>query len=255
MERAGPGEQIVCADVAREAAPAATAEAKVSAWAVPLSRIRLTVAQRMAQAKRDVPHFYVTAEVDMSEAMRLLASLRRRIEQRISVTHLILKAVTLALAQHPRVNGRWADGAVVLGPEINIGLAVAVEEGLIVPVIHGCEKLSLVEIAREATRLVARAKEGKFSGEELRGATFSVSNLGMLDIEDFAAVITPPQAAVLAVGAVKERPVVRGGQLAIAQTMRVTLSCDHRQLDGVEAGRFLETLKGFLEDPLSLVLP
>ncbi len=219
-----------------------------------LSKMRQTIARRMTEAKRDIPHFYVTAEIDMSAATEMRESIRAMVDDKVTITHLILKAAALALKEHPRVNGRLVDGAVEIGPAVNLGVAVAVEDGLLLPVIHGCERLSIGEIAAEARRLVERARDGHFSGDELKGGTFSVSNMGMLDIEEFSAVINPPQAAILAVGAIKDRAVVRRGQLAVGRTMRVTLSCDHRQLNGVEGGRFLETLKRLLENPVSLVL-
>ena len=261
VQGTGPEGRIVRRDVegaggaeARGPIPPRTPPSTLPAGRVELSKMRRTVAVRMAEAKREIPHFYVTSEIDMGDALRLVESLQKRVQQRVTVTHVILKAVALALAEHPRVNGRWADGAVEIGDAINIGIAVAVEEGLIVPVVHGCERLSLLRLAAEAQAAVGRAREGRPTGDDLIGGTFSVSNMGMLDIEEFSAVINPPQAAILAVGAVKERAVARRGKVVVATTMRVTLSSDHRQLNGIEAGRFLETLKGILENPVALVI-
>ncbi|GIW41342.1 MAG: dihydrolipoamide acetyltransferase component of pyruvate dehydrogenase complex [Candidatus Binatia bacterium] len=253
----GPQGKIVRRDV--EAATGAEAARPVSEGVegrVELSRMRQAIARRMTEAKREIPHFYVTAEIDMTETLRLLEMVKRRVGEhlRITVTHAVLKAVALALVRHPRVNGRWVDGGIVLGSEVHLGMVVALEDGLVVPVIHHCERLSLQEIAAEANRLAAAARQGKFSGDDLRGSTFAVSNLGMFDVDEFAAIIDPPHAAVLAVGAVKPRPVVRGDRLEVARTMRVTLSCDHRQLDGAEAGRFLRTLREILENPVHLVM-
>jgi len=219
------------------------------------SKLRLAVAKQMSASKREVPHFYVTAEVDMSDAARLRAMLAAdSIPERITFTHLIIRALALTLARHPRANASWSDGGIVFHDDINIGIAVAVEDGLVAPVLRGCQDLTLRQIARATTDLVSKAQAGRFSGDELTGGTFSLSNMGMLDIEEFSAVIIPPQAAILAVGSIKDRPVVRDGHLAVAKTMRATLSVDHRVLNGVEAGRFLEDLKSVLEKPVLLIM-
>lgn len=221
-----------------------------------LSKIRRTVARRMTESKRDVPHFYMTAEVDMAECARLKASLAAaRPDAAASYTHLLLRAVAIALEQHPRINARYAgEDAVEFSDGIHLGIAVALEEGLIVPVLHDCQSKDVFTIAEEARALVERVRTGKAGGGDLSGGTFTVSNLGMYPIEEFAAVINPPQAAVLATGAVVERAVVRGGQIVARHTMRVTLSSDHRVIDGAEAAQFLATLKELLENPLRLVL-
>ena len=223
---------------------------------VELTKMRQTIARRMAEAIRDIPHFYVTSEIDMGEAMRLRASLDETgmLSASVTVTHLLLKAVALALQRHPRVNAAWADGAVVFNEAVNIGIATAVDDGLLVPVLKGCERLSLAEVAAAARGLHEKAKGGRFASDEMLGGTFTVSNMGMLDIEEFTAIINPPQAAILSVGAIKPRPVVRGGAIAVGQTMRVTLGCDHRVLNGVEGARFLEELKRMLENPVVLVM-
>jgi len=220
------------------------------------SKLRLAVAKQMTMAKREVPHFYVTAEIDMSEAARLRTQLTTgdAVPERITYTHLIIRALALTLARHRRVNASWSDGGIIYHDDINIGVAVAIDDGLVAPVLRGCQHLSLRQIARTTGDLVSKAQAGRFGGDELTGGTFSLSNMGMLDIEEFSAVIIPPQAAILAVGAIKDRPVVRDGHLAVAKTMRATLSVDHRILNGVEAGRFLEDLKGVLEKPVLLVL-
>jgi pyruvate dehydrogenase E2 component (dihydrolipoamide acetyltransferase) len=222
----------------------------------PLSKLRQTVAKQMVASKRDVPHFYVTAEIDMSEAARLRASISASglVTARVTFTHLMMRALALVLQRHPRVNASWSEGGVIYHDDVNIGVAVAVEDGLVAPVVRGCQHLSLRAIAQATNDLVEKAQAGRFGGEALTGATFTLSNMGMLDVEEFSAVITPPQAAILAVGAIKERPVVRGGQITAAKTVRVTLSVDHRVLTGVEAARFLEDFKRVLENPLALVL-
>ena len=221
-----------------------------------LSKIRRTVARRMAESKREVPHFYMTADIDMSECARLKTSLAAaRPDVSVSYTHLLLRAVALALGEHPRINARFApEDAVEFSHGIHLGVAVALDEGLIVPVLHDYESKDVFTIAEEARALVGRVRAGKAEGGDLSGGTFTVSNLGMYPIEEFAAVINPPQAAVLAVGAVAERAVVRDGELTARPMMRVTLSSDHRVIDGAEAAQFMKTLKEMLEAPLRLVL-
>ena len=222
----------------------------------PFSRMRATIAKRMSDSMREAPHFYVTCEIDMSEAVRLRAALKAsdRVRADVTYTHFIIKAVAIALERHPRINASYAEDSRELKAEINIGVAVSLDDGLIVPVLHDCNKLSLLDIAAQANALVERARAGKPTGEDLSGGTFTISNMGMLPIEHFTAIINQPQGAILAVGAIKERPVVRSGQLAIAHTMMVTLSSDHRILDGVTSGQFLTELKGLLENPVGLMV-
>jgi pyruvate dehydrogenase E2 component (dihydrolipoamide acetyltransferase) len=216
-----------------------------------LGKIRRTTAMRMAAAKRDVPHFYASSEIDVEALIRLKDELRKRggAWQRVTVTHLVMKAVGLALREVPELNASWADGAVLLHDAVNVGLAVATEDGLFVPVLRACDTLPLGELVTRAQGLVERARAGRFAGEDLLGATFTVSNLGMYPISSFAAVINPPHAGILAVGAVRAVPVVRGTRVVAGQVMEVTLSSDHRVADGVVAGRFLQALKSRLEQP------
>jgi pyruvate dehydrogenase E2 component (dihydrolipoamide acetyltransferase) len=221
-----------------------------------LSKMRRTIAQRMAASKREIPHFYVTMEIDMEESVRLKKSLETTelFDEAITFNDIVIKACALALGRYPRMNASFENDGIRIHPSINVGMAVAVEDGLIVPVIRECQQLTLPEIARAAHRLVGKAAQGGFTADELSGATFSISNMGMLGVEHFSAVIVPPQAAILAVSAIKERPVVRNGQLAVGTTMMLTVSCDHRIVDGVVAGRFLQEMKRFLENPASLLV-
>jgi pyruvate dehydrogenase E2 component (dihydrolipoyllysine-residue acetyltransferase) len=221
-----------------------------------LSKMRKTIAHRMAQSKREIPHFYVTLEVDMEEAVKLKNSLEATelFEEDITYNDIIIKATALALSRYTRMNASFEDDGVVIYPNINIGMAVAVEDGLIVPVIHQCEQKTLPEISRAAHRLVSKAAHGGFNSEDLSGATFTISNMGMLGVEHFAAVIVPPQAAILAVSAVKDKPVVRNGQVVVGKTMMITVACDHRVIDGVVGARFLNEVKRFLENPASLLV-
>lgn len=222
----------------------------------PFSRMRATIAKRMSESMREAPHFYLTAEINMSEAVRLRTSLKAsdRVTADVTYTHLIMKAAAVALNRHPRVNASFAGDARAYKDEINIGLAVSLEDGLIVPVLHRCEQLSLLDIAEQANVLVERARAGKPKPEDLSGGTFTLSNLGMLPIDHFTAIINQPQGAILAVGAIKERPVVRAGQVTIASTMMATLSCDHRIIDGMVGGQFLAELKNLLENPVGLMV-
>jgi len=221
-----------------------------------LSAMRKTIAHRMALSKREIPHFYVTVEIDMEEAVRFKNSLEATelFDEDVSYNDIIIKATALALSRFTRMNAAFENDGISIYPHINIGVAVAVEDGLIVPVIHECERKSLPDIARHAHRLVAKAAQGGFTAEELSGGTFTISNMGMLGIEHFSAVIVPGQAAILAVSAIKDRPLVRNGQIVIGKTMMVTVSCDHRVIDGVVAGRFLQEIKRFLENPASLLI-
>lgn len=263
----GPGGRIVEKDVlefvpvdAPTAQPPVEADRALSpstseSGRVELSRMRQVIARVTADSKREAPHFYLTAEVDMSKAM----SLRRFVNDatvdgnRISVNDLVIKACALALGQHPKFNGSFQGEHLRLNAGINIGIAIALEAGLIVPGIPDCQSKNLHEIAAASKDLIARANQGTLRNEEYTGTTFSISNLGMFDVDSFAAIIFPPHAAVLAVGAVKEQPVVRDGELAVGQIMKATLSTDHRVADGAEAARFLVAVKKLLEDPTSLV--
>ena len=222
----------------------------------PFSRMRATIAKRLTESMHDIPHFYVTCEIDMSEAVRLRNALKAsdRVTADVTYTHFLIKAAAIALERHPRLNASYVEDGREYKADVNIGLAVALDDGLIVPVLHHCNKLSLLDIVARAHALVDRARAGKPSGDDLSGGTFTISNMGMLPIEHFTAIINPPQGAILATGAIKERPVVRNGQVSIAHTMMVTLSCDHRILDGVTGGQFLAELKKLLENPVGLMV-
>ena len=264
----GPGGRIVQKDVEAALAarggpspapakPAAPLEPRPAAGnRVDLSRIRRTTAKRMGESKREIPHFYASAEIAMDEAARLkeaLAALEGEYEG-LTYTHLVLKAVGLALTRVPALNASYDGDAMVLHEAVNIGVATAVEDGLVVPVVRHCDREPLAAVVRQARGLLERARSGRFASDDLTGATFTLSNLGMLPVTEFAAVINPPQAAILAVGTIRETPVVREGQIVPGRMMTVTVSCDHRIIDGVLAGRFLRELKGLLENPLALVL-
>jgi pyruvate dehydrogenase E2 component (dihydrolipoamide acetyltransferase) len=220
-----------------------------------LTRLRQITAQRTTEAHQTIPHFYLTMEIDMEEAVALRQRLNQLDESlRISVNDLIVKACAVAIEQHPIVNATYQNGQLVHPNGVHIGIAVAVEQGLLVAVLRHCEGKSLRRIAQESQSLIQKAREGKLLPDEMTGNTFTVSNLGMFGIEQFTAIINPPASAILAVGATKRVPVVQeDGSIVARQRMKVTLSCDHRVLDGAVGAQFLQTLKRVLENPLWMV--
>jgi len=257
----GPGGRIVEQDVLNHLESASqpgsdTANASAEPERVELSRMRQTIAKVTSDSKRDIPHFYVSSEVDMTKATEIRGDLNEVLstESRVSVNDLVVKACAMALQKFPKFNAFYQGGHLQMNPDINIGIAIALESGLIVPGINGCQAKSLMEIAAASRDLIARAHSGTLRNEEYSGTTFSVSNLGMFDVDSFTAIIYPPHAAILAVGRVKEQPVARGGQVTVAQIMTATLSVDHRVADGAEAARFIMEIKGLLEKPAALII-
>jgi pyruvate dehydrogenase E2 component (dihydrolipoamide acetyltransferase) len=222
---------------------------------VPLTQIRKTIARRLAESNGPVPTFFLTAEFDVSRAAEMRTQLAEMGDQyKASFNDIVIKAVALALAEHPEVNAHWLNDKIRNFNRIHVAMAVAVEDGLITPVLFDADRLSLWEISAKARDLARRARDRKLMPEEYTGSTFSVSNLGMFGIDQFTAIINPPEAGILAIGGVEEKPIVIDGQLEIRQRMRVTMSCDHRVIDGATGAKFLQTLKGFVENPLSLVI-
>ncbi len=259
----GPGGRITEADVPEHIAPAAAPVSSETATStrltsenVELSRMRQTIARVTVDSWQAAPHFYVSVDIDMTKAMSFRQDVNDELdaESRVSVNDLIIKSSAIAIGRHPKFNSFFRGDHLQMNVSINVGIAVALESGLIVPGINGCEAKSLLEIAAASRDLVARANRGSLRNEEYSGTTFSVSNMGMFDIESFTAIIYPPHAAILAVGTVKEQPVVRNGEVAIAQIMKATLSTDHRVADGAEAAQFLVEIKKLLENPISLVI-
>jgi pyruvate dehydrogenase E2 component (dihydrolipoamide acetyltransferase) len=222
---------------------------------VPLSPMRAAIAKVMPLSKGPVPHFYVTSEVAMDRAGELRGELNALEGQpKISVNDLIIKACALALRKNPGVNARLNGQAIRVHHRAHIGVAVSLDAGLITPVLHDCDVKPLSQIAVEARDLAERARAGKLRAQELTGATFSISNLGMFDVEEFSAIINPPEGAILAVGSVLEKPVVMDGALAVGLRMKMTISCDHRVMDGAMGARFLQDVKRLLEEPLRLLV-
>jgi pyruvate dehydrogenase E2 component (dihydrolipoamide acetyltransferase) len=222
-----------------------------------LSPMRRTIGRRMVESKQQAPHFYVTMEVDMEAAMGLRQQLNAMMpdETKISVNDLLIKAAAVALRAFPNINASFAGEAIHIHNQINIGIAVARETGLLTTVVKDCDKKSLAQIAQESRELVGRAREGRMQVDDMVGGTFTLSNLGMFGVEDFVAIVNPPQAAILAVGGVLRVPVVNeDGELAVGTRMKVTISADHRVTDGAEAAQFLQVFKVALEQPMRLVL-
>ena len=225
--------------------------------AQPLTPMRQAIARRMVESKQQAPHFYITMDVDFAAAMALRAQLNGLLPEdgKISVNDLVIKAVAIALRQFPNINASFAGNEIRVHTAINVGIAVARETGLLTVVIRDCDKKPLAQIANEARELAGRAREGRMKPDDMVGATFTISNLGMFDVDDFIAIIVPPQAAVLAVGAARRVPVVdASGQLAVGTRMKITISADHRVTDGAEAARFLQAVKAALEQPLRLLM-
>ena len=278
VQGSGPGGRIVRRDVEAAGTAPATAPAVVRPAAAapaaaarpafvipprtgaefedqPLSPMRAVIAKRMPLSKGPIPHFYVTSEVAMDRAWALRADLNALEGQpKVSVTDLIIKACALALLKNPGVNAQLQGQAIRVFHRAHIGIAVALDEGLITPVLRDCDAKPLSQIAFEARDLAERARGGKLRAQEMSGATFSVSNLGMFDVEEFSAIINPPEGAILAVGSVVERPVAEGGQIRVGRRMKMTISCDHRVMDGAMGARFLQDVKRLLEEPLRLLV-
>ncbi len=262
VQGSGPEGRIIVRDL--DAAPAASTARTTAAPTrrvatgepfsdVPLTQIRKTIAKRLAQSLGPIPTFYLTTEVDMGRAWEARTALNAVGDTKVSFNDIIIKATALALRQHPACNAWWQDDRIRYWNEVHVSMAVAVEDGLITPVIRDADLKSLREIGTEAKELAGRARDRRLKPEEYTGGTFSVSNLGMFDIDEFTAIINPPEAGILAIGSIAEKPVVVNGQVVPGRRMRLTMSCDHRVIDGATGAAFLRTLKQMLENPLALV--
>ncbi len=259
----GSGEEgrIVKRDLENvSAAPAAGATAKStyvgeeSFTDARVSQMRKTIARRLSESKNGAPHFYLTIDVDMDNAVAFRAQLNNVLPAKASFNDIVIKAVAKALRQHPAINSSWLGDTIRYNNHIHIGMAVAVEDGLLVPVIKFADNKSISDIGAEAKALAQKATTKKLTPAEMEGNTFTISNLGMFGIEQFTAIINPPDACILAVGAVRQEPVVKDGQVVPGNRMKLTLSSDHRVVDGATGAKFLQTLKQLLEAPLSILL-
>jgi pyruvate dehydrogenase E2 component (dihydrolipoamide acetyltransferase) len=246
----GPEGRIVAEDVQRtQDVPAPVAAPAASSQSQPLSKIRKTIARRLTEAWT-VPAFMLTVSADMTRANELVAR-RRELEPdvRVTVTDLLTRVCAQALVRHPGMNVQYTEDALLSFPNANVGIAVAAPQGLVVPVVHSAEQLSLSQIAQARGDLVGRARDAKLRADDLEGGTFTISNLGMFDVDQFVAVLNPPQASILAVGATRDQVVPLDGDLHVLPMMTMTLTCDHRAVDGATGAEFLKTIKTFLEDP------
>jgi pyruvate dehydrogenase E2 component (dihydrolipoyllysine-residue acetyltransferase) len=263
VQGSGPGGRIIKRDVEAAVASGAVRQEPAAARFVPagddyrdapLTQIRKTIARRLSESIGPIPTFYLTAEFDMERVAEMRAAMAAMGDEfKVSFNDIVLKAVATALAQHPEVNAHWLGDKIRYFNRVHLGMAVAIEDGLITPVIFDADQKRMSEISRESRELAKRARERKLKPEEYTGSTFSVSNLGMFGIDQFTAIINPPEVGILAIGALEDKPVVVDGALTSRKRMRVTMSCDHRVVDGALGARFLQTLRRLIENPLMLV--
>jgi pyruvate dehydrogenase E2 component (dihydrolipoamide acetyltransferase) len=236
------------------AAPVVTAVGQVSFEDVPVSQMRKTIARRLSESLFTAPHFYLTMTIDMDACVAARTRINETSKTKISFNDMVLKATAVALKQHPKVNSSWLGDTIRINHHVNIGVAVAVDEGLLVPVVRFADSLSLSQIATQVKDYAQRAKDKKLQPADWEGSTFTISNLGMFGIDQFTAIINPPDACILAVGGIAQVPVVKNGAVVPGNIMKVTLSCDHRVVDGATGAAFLQTLKSLLEEPLRMLV-
>ena len=269
VQGSGPGGRVVKRDLEGASASAAPASAPAPVVPrtahgaqrtpfedVPLTQIRKTIAKRLAASIGPIPHFFLTTEVDMERAAEARDALNKQLgdQGKVSFNDIVIKAVALALTKHRACNAWFQDDHIRYWNEVHLGMAVAVEDGLITPVIRDADRKSLAEIGAEAKDLAQKARNRRLKPDEYTGSTFSVSNLGMFDIDQFTAVINPPEAGIIAVGSIVAKPVAEGTQVVVQRRLRLTMSCDHRVIDGATGAQFLKTLKQMLENPLAMLL-
>ncbi len=253
-----PGEAIVPTAAKTVAAPTQVVSVQTNATESSyedktVSQMRKTIARRLSESKFTAPHFYLSVEIDMERAMEVREQLNQNSDVRISYNDLVIRSVASALKKHAVINASWLGDRIRYNHDVHIGVAVAVEDGLLVPVIKHADRKTLSQINGEVKMLAGKAKDKKLQPDEMQGNTFTISNLGMFGIEEFTAIINPPDACILAVGGIIQKPVVKNGQIVVGNTMKVTLSCDHRVVDGASGAQFLQTLKSILEEPLLLL--
>ncbi|MFT5878397.1 MAG: pyruvate dehydrogenase E2 component (dihydrolipoamide acetyltransferase) [Dokdonia sp.] len=257
----GDNGRIVKADIDSYKAPAANSyksgtsvpAGQESFSEVPVSQMRKVIARRLAESKFSAPHFYLSMEIDMDNVMAARKAINTAQDVRVSFNDFVVKATAIALKKHPLVNSSWLDTKIRYNEHVNIGVAVAVEDGLLVPVVRFADTKTLPQISLEVKELAGKARDKKLQPAEWEGNTFSISNLGMFGIESFTAIINPPDAAIMAIGGIIEKPVVKNGQIVLGHTMKVTLSCDHRVIDGAMGSEFLNTFKSMLEQPVLML--
>lgn len=238
---------------AEKAAATPVIAGEVSQEEVKNSQMRKTIARRLAESKFTAPHYYLTIEINMDNAIESRKIINALPDTKVSFNDMVVKACAMALKKHPQVNSSWTDAATIINHHVNVGVAVAVEDGLVVPVINHTDLLSLSQIGAAVKDLAGKARNKKLQPKEMEGSTFTVSNLGMFGIEEFTSIINQPNSAILSVGAIVEKPVVKNGQIVVGNTMKVTLACDHRTVDGATGAEFLQTLKHYIENPVTML--
>ena len=257
----GDGGRIVKRDIENfsPSAPAAKVPAFVPAGQesfaeVPVTQMRKVIARRLAESKFSAPHFYLTVEIDMDNAIAARTAINATGDVKVSYNDLVVKASAMALRKHPAINSAWLGDKIRVNHHVHIGVAISVEDGLLVPVVRFADQKGLQQISAEVKDYAGRAKTKKLQPADWEGNTFTISNLGMFDIDEFTAIITPPDACILAVGSIQQKPVVKNGAVVPGNIMKVTLSCDHRVVDGVAGAEFLKTLKSYLENPVMMLV-
>lgn len=221
---------------------------------IPNSQMRKTIAKRLKASKFDAPHYYLSVELDMDAAIAFRKQYNSIPETKISFNDIVVKAVALSLKEHPQVNSQWFDDKMVLNHHVHVGVAVAVEDGLVVPVLRFANEMNLPQIGSQVRDFAGRARSKKLTPQEMDGSTFTVSNLGMFGITEFTSIINQPNSAILSVGAIVQKPVVKEGEIVVGNTMKLTLACDHRTVDGATGAQFLQTLREYIENPIRLVV-
>lgn len=252
----GPDGRIIKSDIENYRKPAAATVAydSLEDEVLPVSQMRKVIARRLGESKYTSPHFYETVDVDMKQAIESRARLNEMSDVKISFNDIVVKAVAHALRSHPDINSSWNEDTITRHGDVNIAVAVAIEDGLVTPVIRHADRKNLRTISSETRELAALSRDRKLQPDQMEGSTFTISNLGMYGIEEFTAIINPPNACILAVGAIRDVPVVENGEVVPGKRMKITLSSDHRIVDGAKAAEFLRTLKGMLENPLAILL-
>lgn len=261
VQGSGDGGRVIKKDV-ENFTPAASSPSEFTPSVVgqeafteePVSQMRKVIARRLAESKFTAPHFYLITEIDMDNAIAARKVLNEKAEVKISFNDLVVKATAAALRKHPKINSSWLGDKIRYNQHINIGIAMAVEEGLLVPVVRSADHKSLTQISAEVKNFSQKAKSKKLQPTDWEGNTFTISNLGMFDIDAFTAIINPPDACILAIGSIQAKPVVKNGAVVAGNVMKVTLSCDHRVVDGVIGAEFLQTLKAYLENPVLILM-
>lgn len=253
LQGSGDGGRIVKRDIENFTGGGFSAPQVEAYTEVPVSQMRKTIAKRLAESKFTAPHFYLTIEMDMDRAIDVRKSILDSVGVKISFNDLVIKATAVALKKHPKVNSSWLGDVIRYNQHVHIGVAVAVEEGLLVPVVRFADTKTLSQIATEVKDYAGRAKDKKLQPADWEGNTFTISNLGMFGIDEFTAIINPPDACILAVGGIRQTPVVKNGQIVPGNLMKVTLSCDHRVVDGALGAAFLQTFKSYMENPVLML--